>query len=58
VRGHLDNGESKCISFGGIPVDERVGRDVLRVVQPTRGERYAKLRLTNRLVLQEQVRAA
>jgi DNA invertase Pin-like site-specific DNA recombinase len=35
VRGHLDNGESKCISFGGIPVDERVGREVLRVVQPT-----------------------
>jgi hypothetical protein len=35
VRGHLDNGESKCLSFGGIPVDERVSREVLRVVQPT-----------------------
>jgi DNA invertase Pin-like site-specific DNA recombinase len=35
VRGHLDNGESKCISFGGIPVDEQVAREVLRVVQPT-----------------------
>jgi hypothetical protein len=34
VRGHLDNGEPKCISFGGIPVDERIGQEVIRVVQP------------------------
>ena len=34
VRGHLDCGESKCISFGGVPVDEQIAREVLRVVQP------------------------
>jgi len=33
-RGHLDNGEPKCISFGGMPVDAATGREVLRVVQP------------------------
>ena len=35
TRGHLDSGEPKCSSFGGIPVDSRVGVEVLRVVQPT-----------------------
>ena len=34
VRGQLDNGEPKCISFGGVPVDEAVSREVLRVVAP------------------------
>lgn len=34
VRGRLDQGEPKCISFGGIPVDEALGREVMRVVQP------------------------
>lgn len=34
VRGHLDNGESKCISFGGLPVDAAITQEVLRVVQP------------------------
>lgn len=33
-RGNLDVGEPKCISFGGTSVDEAVGREVLRVVQP------------------------
>ena len=33
-RGHLDQGEPRCIAFGGIPVDEAVGREVVRVVQP------------------------
>ena len=32
IRGHLDNGEPKCIAFGGIPVDSVVGREILRVV--------------------------
>lgn len=32
-RGFLDNGEPRCIAFGGIPADEAVGREVLRVVQ-------------------------
>ena len=33
-RGWLDNGEPRCIAFGGIPVDEAIGREVVRVVQP------------------------
>jgi DNA invertase Pin-like site-specific DNA recombinase len=33
-RGWLDNGEARCIAFGGIPVDEAIGREVLRAVQP------------------------
>ena len=34
VRGWLDNGEPRCIAFGGISVDEAISREVLRVVQP------------------------
>lgn len=34
IRGWLDNGEPRCIAFGGTTVDEAVGREVLRVVQP------------------------
>ena len=34
VRGALDNGESKCISFGGVPVDTAVAREIFRVVEP------------------------
>jgi DNA invertase Pin-like site-specific DNA recombinase len=33
-RGWLDNGESRCIAFGGIPVDDSISRQVLEVVQP------------------------
>ena len=33
-RGFLDQGEPKCIAFGGIPVDEAISREILRVVQP------------------------
>lgn len=33
-RGHLDNGEPKCIAFGGIPVDEAIVTQMLRVVEP------------------------
>ncbi|GAC1659797.1 MAG: recombinase family protein [Acidobacteriaceae bacterium] len=33
-RGSLDNGEAKCISFGGVPVDKAIGEEVLRVVRP------------------------
>lgn len=33
-RGRLDNGGPACISFGGIPVDQAIGGEVLRVVQP------------------------
>jgi DNA invertase Pin-like site-specific DNA recombinase len=37
-RGQLDQGEPKCIAFGGIPVDEALGREVTRVVQPAATE--------------------
>jgi hypothetical protein len=33
-RGYLDQGEPKCLSFGGLPVDRTVEREVLRVVRP------------------------
>ena len=33
-RGHLDSGDPSCISFGGLPVDEAVVGEVLRVVAP------------------------
>jgi DNA invertase Pin-like site-specific DNA recombinase len=33
-RGWLDNGEARCIAFGGMLVDETMGKEVLRVVQP------------------------
>jgi DNA invertase Pin-like site-specific DNA recombinase len=34
VRGQLDQGEPKCIAFSGIPVDQALGREIMRVVQP------------------------
>jgi hypothetical protein len=34
VRGQLDQGEPKCIAFGGIPVDQALGHEIMRVVQP------------------------
>jgi DNA invertase Pin-like site-specific DNA recombinase len=33
-RGWLDQAEPRCIDFGGLPVDEAIRREVLRVVQP------------------------
>src|SRR5262249_17166466 len=30
----VHNAERKCISFGGIPVDDALGREILRVVRP------------------------
>lgn len=33
-RGYLDNGEAKCISFGGVPVDQAVTEQVFRVLAP------------------------
>lgn len=34
IRGWLDNGEPRCIAFGGITVDEGISKEILRVVQP------------------------
>jgi hypothetical protein len=33
-RGWLDNVEARCIAFGGIPVDDAIGTEVLKAVQP------------------------
>jgi hypothetical protein len=33
-RGALDNGEPRCIGFGGVPIDAAISRELLRVVQP------------------------
>ncbi len=33
-RGRLDQGAAKCIAFGGVAVDEEIGRQLLRVVRP------------------------
>jgi DNA invertase Pin-like site-specific DNA recombinase len=33
-RGWLDNGELRCIAFGGLKVDDAIAAEVLRVVQP------------------------
>ena len=33
-RGWLDNGEARCIAFGGVPVDEAISGELLEVVQP------------------------
>jgi DNA invertase Pin-like site-specific DNA recombinase len=33
-RGELDNGEPRCIGFGGLAVDEAVAEEILRVLQP------------------------
>ena len=33
-RGALDNGEPRCIAFGGVSVDAAMANEVLRVVQP------------------------
>jgi hypothetical protein len=34
ARGRLDSGQPNCIAFGGILVDEAIGREVFRVIQP------------------------
>jgi len=34
VRGARDNGEPRCISFGGVVVDDAIAKEILRVVQP------------------------
>jgi excisionase family DNA binding protein len=43
-RGALDNGEERCINFGGRPVDDAVSREILRVLRPggIEAARYAE----------------
>jgi hypothetical protein len=33
-RGWLDNGEARCIAFGAVPVDDAIGKEILRAVRP------------------------
>ena len=33
-RGWMDNGEPRCIAFGGLKVDDAIAAEILRVVQP------------------------
>jgi hypothetical protein len=33
-RGFLDNGQPRCIAFGGLSIDEGIAREILRVMQP------------------------
>ncbi len=49
-RGALDNGEPKCIGFGGLVMDEAIGLELLRVVRPSAIEASA------RAVVEEQRR--
>jgi DNA invertase Pin-like site-specific DNA recombinase len=34
-RGQLDQGEPRCIAFGGLVVDDAIAREIVRVVQPS-----------------------
>jgi len=52
VRGALDQGESRCLNFGGVVVDARIGSEVLRVVQPAAWE--AALRAGSEIARQER----
>jgi hypothetical protein len=38
IRGFLDNGQPKCIAFGGTSVDEAISHQLLRVVRPAATE--------------------
>lgn len=53
-RGFLDNGEPRCIAFGGITVDEAICKEVLRVVQPAAIE-ASKLAHEERVQKQDDV---
>ncbi len=33
-RGHLDNGEPRCIAFGGLRADDAIGAEILKVLEP------------------------
>jgi DNA invertase Pin-like site-specific DNA recombinase len=56
-RGRLDQGAPKCIAFGGVSVDEEIGRQLLRVVRPAAVE-AAVLAHQDRRHQGDEVRAA
>jgi hypothetical protein len=57
INGHINQGVPKCISFGGVRVDQAVSDEILKVVQPVAID--AALRAAGQKVLQrnERVRA-
>jgi DNA invertase Pin-like site-specific DNA recombinase len=56
-RGWMDNGEPRCIAFGGLKVDDAIATEVLRVVQP--GAVEAAMQAQQReLQHRDEVRAA
>jgi hypothetical protein len=57
VRGWMDQGEPRCIAFGGLPVDEAIGQQVLRVVEPA-GREAAVLASQQRERQRDEVRDA
>src|SRR5689334_2686955 len=56
-RGRLDQAAPKCIAFGGVSVDEEIGRQLLRVVRPAAVE-AALLAHQDGRHEQDEVRAA
>lgn len=56
-RAWLDKGQPRCISFGGKRIDEAIGAEVLRVVQPAAIE-AAILAYRDEVNKQDDVRAA
>jgi len=56
-RGQLDQAAPKCIAFGGVSVDEEIGRQLLRVVRPAAVE-AALLAHQDGRHEQDEVRAA
>lgn len=57
VRGWMDQGEPRCIAFGGIPVDEAIAQQVLRVLAPA-GLEAAVLASQQQEQQRDEVRAA
>lgn len=57
TRGWLDNGEPRCIAFGGLKVDDAIAAEVLRVVQPAAIE-AAKQAQQQEVQQRDEVRAA
>lgn len=56
-RGHLDNGEPRCIAFGGLRVDDAIEAELLKVLEPA--AIAAALEAETQLVQQrDQVREA
>jgi DNA invertase Pin-like site-specific DNA recombinase len=47
-RGWLDNGEPRCIAFGGLRVDDAIAEQVLRVIEPGRSRPRCRQTTTRR----------